>query len=278
MVVLRAIGRFFCKIGRWIKETAWVQPLLIVGGVFAIIFSISPITNWVQSWFSNGNPAAAFYGSNAYKKSLSGARNGTSEADKLFEYILGGWTTATEAEKTKYGTKFWVAIVENNCSACDATYKGFETLASNWNRGQYKIDDNKPFKLHTIFADSTEEVNGKTENLFTDYFWNAHSEFFEESATATEDSPYYKYKVGTEGKSSSYYKSLENLGGNATDNSTPMFFLVDLDAEVPWINNYYVSCVMFTFTNDDKCGSTSFDKAAYLADCWNYKGVFGVNE
>ena len=40
MVVLRAIGNFFARIGRWIRDTAWVQPLLIVGGIFAIIFSM----------------------------------------------------------------------------------------------------------------------------------------------------------------------------------------------------------------------------------------------
>ena len=40
MVVLRAIGGFFARIGRWIKETAWIQPLLIVGAIFAVIFAI----------------------------------------------------------------------------------------------------------------------------------------------------------------------------------------------------------------------------------------------
>ena len=39
MAILRAIGRFFAKIGRWIRDTAWVQPLLIVGAIFGLIFS-----------------------------------------------------------------------------------------------------------------------------------------------------------------------------------------------------------------------------------------------
>ena len=38
----------FVKIWDWIKETAWIQPLLIVGIVFGIIFSISPLVSWIQ--------------------------------------------------------------------------------------------------------------------------------------------------------------------------------------------------------------------------------------
>ncbi len=45
--VLNAIGGFFKKIGRWIKETAWIQPVLIVGAIFGLIMSIKPISNWI---------------------------------------------------------------------------------------------------------------------------------------------------------------------------------------------------------------------------------------
>ncbi len=45
--VLSAIGRFFKGIGNWIKTTAWIQPLLIVGAIFALIMSIKPISNWI---------------------------------------------------------------------------------------------------------------------------------------------------------------------------------------------------------------------------------------
>ena len=50
MNVLKKLGTPFVALWRWIKETAWVQPLLIVGVIFAIIFSIPSITSWVQSW------------------------------------------------------------------------------------------------------------------------------------------------------------------------------------------------------------------------------------
>ena len=59
MAILKSIGAFFVKIWHWIKETAWVQPLLIVGAIFAVIFSIPYITEWVGGWTGNG--AGAFY-------------------------------------------------------------------------------------------------------------------------------------------------------------------------------------------------------------------------
>ena len=49
MKVLRAIGGFFAKIGRWIANTAWIQPLLIVGGIFGIIFSIPYIKQAIDN-------------------------------------------------------------------------------------------------------------------------------------------------------------------------------------------------------------------------------------
>ena len=60
MVVLRAIGGFFARIGRWIKETAWIQPLLIVGAIFAVIFSIPHIIKGVSSWFDESDSANKF--------------------------------------------------------------------------------------------------------------------------------------------------------------------------------------------------------------------------
>ena len=61
MFVLRAIGRFFAKIGRWIRDTAWVQPLLIVGGIFAIIFSIPKIVEVVEKAGEESNAAQVFF-------------------------------------------------------------------------------------------------------------------------------------------------------------------------------------------------------------------------
>ena len=86
MKLLKGIGNLFVKLWRWIKETAWVQPLLIVGGIFLIIFSIPYISNWVSSWFSADATTSYF---NAHKINLTNAETKKSDADQLMEYMHG---------------------------------------------------------------------------------------------------------------------------------------------------------------------------------------------
>lgn len=60
---MNRLGELFINIGRgikkgffglitWIKETAWVQPLLIVGAIFGLILSIKPVVSWVSGLFT----------------------------------------------------------------------------------------------------------------------------------------------------------------------------------------------------------------------------------
>ena len=57
-VTMKKVGNFFAKIGQgikkgflglvnWIKNTAWIQPLLIVGLIFGVIMSIKPFVSWI---------------------------------------------------------------------------------------------------------------------------------------------------------------------------------------------------------------------------------------
>jgi len=64
--VLAAIGGFFAKIWRWIVETAWIQPLLIVGIIFGVIFSIPSISSWINEE-SETKGQYAFYNKNKIK-------------------------------------------------------------------------------------------------------------------------------------------------------------------------------------------------------------------
>ena len=89
MKVLRAIGAFFARIGRWIKETAWIQPLLIVGAIFAVIFAIPHIIDGVKGWFDESDAANKYFAK--YQLSLEnadvipeGKHTGTSEVDTFF--------------------------------------------------------------------------------------------------------------------------------------------------------------------------------------------------
>ena len=62
------VGNFFVTIGEgikkaffsvvdWVKNTAWVQPLLIVGVIFGVILGIKPTINFIGGLF---NPDTSF--------------------------------------------------------------------------------------------------------------------------------------------------------------------------------------------------------------------------
>ena len=121
MVVLRAIGGFFARIGRWIKETAWIQPLLIVGAIFAVIFSIPHIIKGVSSWFDESDSANKFL--TRYRLDLKDANVvpdgkyvGKSKVDEFLTYVEDG---ETEKIKTTYGERFFVAFVKDDSSSKD---------------------------------------------------------------------------------------------------------------------------------------------------------------
>ena len=195
MVVLRAIGRFFVRIGRWIKDTAWIQPLLIVGGIFAIIFSIPHLTKWVKSWVKDETAAEKYYTSK--KLSLKNAdKDNKSEVDELFNYLTAFAETGKveESGKKKFGEKFFLAIVQESCSECSDRYGAFKTLENNWGKGaSFALDGEDglgtlPFKLHTIYADTT---NDDGDNLFEKVYDRAEvGSFFETTISAMEGDAY----------------------------------------------------------------------------------------
>ena len=276
MAVLRAIGNFFVRIGRWIKETAWVQPLLIVGGIFAIIFSIPYLTKWVKSWFNEGSAAVKYFSDK--KVSLKNAEDQKSDVDGLFSYLdeYARTNVANEEGKKKYGEKFFLTLVQEDCQACEDRYMGFKTLEDNFGKGSFAVDSEEAsFKFHTIFVDSK---NKDGDNLF-EYVYEKRQDtqsFFEETITymlgeAGADHPYYD-----NAKDSSYKTNLENL----TDReqiSTPTTFLIDLRAnkQKDWTSTHGVTEVLFSF--DGTNGSDNYAKARTLFNCWTGADVFSEN-
>ena len=267
MAVLRAIGRFFAKIGRWIKETAWIQPLLIVGGIFAIIFSIPYLTKWVKSWAKDESASEKYYTSK--KLSLDKAEDHNSEVDVMFDYLTAfadGKDTST-GEK-KFGKKFFLAIVQDDCSACDDRYEAFETLEKNWGKGSFAKDGDNgldgEFKLYTIYADAT---NDDGDNLFEKvYDRNNVGRFFETTISAMQgDNGEHPYFVN--GKESAYETNLKNLD-KREEITTPAVFLIDLTTEgnMDWRSDFGVKEVLFTF--DGTNGSDKFAKARTLRNAW----------
>ena len=264
MVVLRAIGRFFARIGRWIKETAWIQPLLIVGGIFAIIFSIPYLTKWVKSWFKDESAAEKYYSSK--KLSLKNAEDGKSEVDVLFNYLTAeGDQEKIETGKKKFGEKFFFAIVQESCSACNDRYGAFKTLEDQWGKGSFEeLKGQGEFKLFTIYADSK---NDDGDNLFEKvYERDDVGAFFENTTDYMSgnhaDHPYY-----INGKESAYETNLKNLD-NREEITTPAVFLIDFTEEGrrDWTTPNGVREVLFTFDGTD--GSDDYAKARTLRNAW----------
>ena len=268
MVVLRAIGRFFARIGRWIKETAWIQPLLIVGGIFAIIFSIPYLTKWVKSWFNEESEAVKYF--SGKKLSLKKAEDHKSEADEIFDLLDSYYredADKVKEGKKKFGDKFFLVLVQEECSACDNSYDGFKTLEKEWGKGSFSSLSGETFKLHSIFVDTK---NDDGDNLFEKVYERPEMmTFIEETRSymagvaTTKGHPY----VNNIGDSSTYVTNLENLE-DREQISTPTTFLIDLtDSEEGWWRSQHgVREVLFS--SDVTAGNDSYAKAKTLRDAW----------
>ena len=261
MAILRAIGRFFAKIGRWIRDTAWVQPLLIVGAIFGLIFSIPSIVSWVKSWGNaGGEKYINFY--NNFALSLNGAENHNSKVDKLFEDIKSG-----DAKNT-VGEKFFLTFVKSDCSVCESQYEGFSYFKTNFGKNEFADLKGDKFKMVTVFIDKTKKIDDKEENLFN-YVWKNNTYLFENFTENYENSEYAQYKEYNSGCTSfaNLYDS-DDEGNFKVESPTTFFF--DYTKDSDWGGTVDgLQEIMFSFPGD-----TQVDKARTLHDCWTHKGVF----
>ena len=258
MFILRAIGNFFVRIGRWIKNTAWIQPLLIVGGIFGIIFSIPYITKWVGTWFDSDTDAEVYY--KKHKLSLSKAEVHDSKVDHLFDYLKEG---KDSSYASTFGDKFFVTFVQEGCSSCEERYGGFETLQENWGKGEFAGLDGS-FKLYTIFVD---DENDDNEKLFKEVFERPEvMNIFETAAADLQVKDTHPYALNC-ANSSSYGTDLENLT-NADEISTPTTFLIDFTDNAPsWTTENGIREVLFSFESTG--GNDNYARARTLRNAWS---------
>lgn len=257
MKVLKAIGNFFVRIWRWIKETAWIQPLLIVGVIFGIIFSIPSITEWIQGLAEDANSASTFY--SQFQQSLEYGAD--SDADTLTNYIDNRMNGKDEYRNSKYyveNDKFFLAYVAETCPSCEEAKAGFDTLKNNFSGSLAPKDTNLGFKMYTVFTDQTTDDSSAQKTPFLQYL-DRQSYFFEESAEVGRDSYYY-----INGHLSD--SDLGNLEQADPDNFlTPTILLVEFVDE----NNIGVSEVMFGVDGDN-----DYEKASLLLHCWDHTVEF----
>ncbi|MCQ2800322.1 MAG: hypothetical protein MJ228_06245 [Bacilli bacterium] len=297
MIILKSIGAFFAKIWRWIKETAWVQPLLIVGAIFAVIFSIPYITSWVSSWSEASE--GAFY--TTYQVSLEGedtANAKISKADALTSMIeeatlnhaydgvdrskmskdaLAAYQNETYGQIIKeYGEKFFFVYVADNNSTASDFEEGFRFLRDNWNKSNLNLaahDDKKlDFKIHVINSseksandDDFEITLGKI-SAFNRYLTNYTELFNVAGPWLFEHMPYVLNNSLAEDTFNHFA-----IAENVTEFPVPTVCLVDFTLEAIADGRAGLSEVLFNCF-----GTTANEKAENLLAMWNHTDPYSV--
>ena len=288
--VLRAIGGFFAKIGRWIANTAWIQPLLIVGGIFAIIFSIPYIKRGIENAIAANqvDTDVAFYTSR--KLSLTNAEKGESQVDRL---ISGLYNEDYESVKKEFGEKFYLTFARESCANCKDCVNGWQELAAKWNSEEYKCSGS--FKLHTVMVDTLITSGDYDGEYSAKFLWDNHDYFFDDIVSFyTEEPENYPLYKNLKSKSSSTAEGLltsiaklsaaQEIISDGLD--IPTTFLVDLTEEglnKEW-NVYGVTQIFFNYTSlitENKNYDTvnKKTKGFFLRDSWNYssEGLFSFD-
>lgn len=276
--VLRAIGGFFAKIGRWIANTAWIQPLLIVGGIFAIIFSIPYIKNGIDGLAAANttDEKVEYYKSRAI--SLDNAKDHNSDFDKLLTWLE---EDNVQEIKNKYGEKFFISFVTEDCAYCKECVDGFKSLDSNF--GEWGLDGK--FKLVSVMVDTTDDDG----NYLAKYVFEEHQDLFD--AIVGEFSEYDDYallnNVSSDQKST-LKSSIEKLQNAIDDNGegleTPTTFMIDLTATgaTAEVNVFGVTAIFFNYSDLLSAAGyneqTAYYKGKFLADCWTYDNLFDKNK
>ena len=277
MVILRAIGGFFAKIGRWIKNTAWVQPLLIVGGIFAIIFAINPISKWVGSWFASGEESNSYY--RACQLSWDGVENDKSDVQLMLKYISSNLDEEADlAAENKFGKKFFLCFTQDACDGCKENYYGFRYAQKKWNNNdEFSFanigKDAENFKIYSINI-GIEDNDGN--NLFTKYVYGEANveyidSFFEECSQLW---TYYGSRTF------SSKKDLQDrlvIDSQTSPINSPTCFLYDRGYEVelpPGSVGGPDGIAEVFFQYEGKKGSDELCKARTVWDCWNHLGNF----
>ena len=281
MVVLRAIGGFFARIGRWIKETAWIQPLLIVGAIFAVIFAIPHIIDGVKGWFNTSDDANKYFAKS--QLSLKNAEkfdtnNTGSEVDKFLTYIENGDVEKLKADKRC--DRFFVAFVKDD-TACNDLYGGLKTFQDKWKSNDREFVGEKKnalagdFKLWTIYTDTKETIDNEEVNLF-DKVWLNHYSLFETLVDGNYLPKTY-YALNKSYKVSQYESNFTSDSLDTCPMNAPLLMYFDFtddcakngielkDQKVKGLSD-------IIFTVD---GTSDLERARTLKKCWSHTDLFG---
>lgn len=282
--VLKVIGTPFIKLWTWIKETAWVQPLLIVGIIFAVIFSIPSITSWVQSW-NFGSDTYTFLQNK--KLSLEGTTDVPSgqAADFFSSYVSARekWSNddkdgARNDMKAYVGDSnkmilFFVAEDDTGASVNEAANylvnEGWSSLVT------AEFPEAPAFQYEAIFTDQTIDLGDdddtyKDKNPFA-YLWQSadYQQFVEDAYFVTTVSPYYINLEEASAKTT-LKNNAENIVSSSNYTSNLAYY-VTIDLTDTNTTDNIITNVFFEITGADK-----YEKAEFLSEAWTNSEDFEI--
>ncbi len=278
MNFLKMLARPFIAIWRWIKETAWVQPLLIVGIIFGIIFSIPSITSWVQSWDFGNDDYSWLYKNQLSLKGITDRGEDGEVIDFLesFNDAQSKWNTndkegAKTALKsyTKSGKMVLYFVKEDDtCKNINEASNYLVKEAWKENVIDKVAEDKKStvadFTYQAIFTDQKIDVDDddhtydqKTAYEYLLMTGEFHT-FYTTVNAAALASNYYKNLSDK----SSYQTKVENISSLSNySSSIPTMILVDLTDTNKTAN--IITEVIFELKGNDK-----YTRADFLGDAW----------
>lgn len=181
------VENFFIKLGKgikkgffglinWVKNTAWIQPLLIVGVIFGVILCIKPVTNWIGGLF---NPDESFV---FYKEHKTAMKTAKENAEKATGTVI----------------LFFYSDSSSTCKSVEKTIKNFQS--ANTSIVWYTIDCD---------GDTTTNIDDIPNNTEQDQIIDSFTDLF-----LTEYAPV--YENGYECLKSSSHSELEIESGIPT--------------------------------------------------------------
>ena len=116
---MNKVKAFFAKVGNYIKNSAWIQPILIVVVIFVVLFSLNPLTNAIKTGWTK----------------ITTVNN--MEKISFQEY------TEMVYEQEDGGEDFVVVFTSSTCDVCPIFYKSVNEYLKT-------ADYGKNFKIYNV--------------------------------------------------------------------------------------------------------------------------------
>ena len=134
---MKKVKDFFKKIGAYIKNTAWIQPILIVIVIFVVLFSLNPLTEGIKKGWTNLTSVNKM------------------ETITYQEYV----------EKVSTNEKFVVVFTQKSDETCADLY---ECMNDFLKTDVYKSGDFKIYNVNLTVKSSEKKINGRKYEVYKD--------------------------------------------------------------------------------------------------------------